>query len=461
MLLNIFLYYLDAYPRFWPWLVHICRRWRRLVFASQRDLHLRLFCTQGTPVLKTLNFWPALPIVVEYGGSLALDPPTSDDEENIVAALKQSDRVNSIHLTFTKALMAKLCSIEEPFSKLEHLALLSPDGIQLTLPSTFQWGPRLRTLHSTGIAFPTLSQLLYSSRDLVDIQLHNIVSDANLSPEALANALSRMTQLRSLSLHFRSSASQHDIGTLPSSAGGKRLVFPALSHLKFRGTSGFFNRFIVRIDPPLLRDIKITFNGRLILVSKLREFIDRIEMQKLHRRAEVIFSEYAISISFTQPGATIPPKLRISMKPSKWQLFSVFELCNRFGTFLSRVEDLHIHATQLASGHDNMDCENWARLVHLFKGVRRFHLAGNLSTDVVLSLEQYRTQHETFLQKLCIREPGPCYAPLREAVVSLMVSRRLSGCDIEVEYERQGITYVYSQHRMLTCFEQHVVFSTK
>ena len=392
-------------------------------------------------MLKTLNFWPALPIVVEYGGSLALDPPASDDEENIVAALKRSDRVSSIHLTVTKTLLAKLCSIEEPFSKLEHLILLSPDDIQLTLPSTFQWGPPLRTLRSTGIAFPALSQLLYSSRDLVDIQLHNMVNDANLSPEALANALSRMAQLRSLSLHFRSSASQHDIGSLPSSAGGKCFVFPALTHLKFRGTSGFFNRFIVRMEPPLLGDIKITFNGRLFLVAKLREFIERIKMQKLHRRAEVIFSEHAISISFTQPGALMPPKLRISIRPSKWQLFSMFELCNRLGAFLSGVEDLHIHATRLSSRHDNMDCENWAKLLPQFKGTKWFHLSGNLSTDVVRSLERYRTPHETLLpslHKLCIREPRPPCAPLREAVVSLMVSRHLSGRFIGIEYERQG-----------------------
>jgi hypothetical protein len=40
------------------------------------------------------------------------------------------------------------------------------------------------------------------------------------------------------------------------------------------------------------------------------------------------------------------------------------------------------------------------------------------------------------LQKLYIPQPGPRHAPLREAVVSFMISRRLSGHPIEVEYER-------------------------
>ncbi|KAF8274806.1 hypothetical protein EI94DRAFT_482522 [Lactarius quietus] len=39
VLLSTFRYYLDAFPRFWPRLVHICRRWRRIVFASRRSPH--------------------------------------------------------------------------------------------------------------------------------------------------------------------------------------------------------------------------------------------------------------------------------------------------------------------------------------------------------------------------------------------------------------------------------------
>jgi hypothetical protein len=202
MLLNIFRYYLEASPRFWPRLVHVCHKWRRIVFASQRALRLRLFCTHGTPVLKSLDYWPALPIVVEYGGSPALDPPAPEDEDNILAALKRSDRVISIHLTITMSLLAKLSSIKEPFSELEDLVLLYEDCMELVLPSAFRWGLRLRRLHSTGISFPSPLQQLSSSRELVDIQLHNTVGIAYLSPEAFASALSGMTQLQSLSLQL-------------------------------------------------------------------------------------------------------------------------------------------------------------------------------------------------------------------------------------------------------------------
>ena len=168
LLLDVFHYYLDISPRYRPRLVHICRKWRHIVFASQQALRLRLFCTYGTPVAKNLNCWPALPIVVEYGGSTALYPSTLEDEDNILAALKQSDRVSSIHLTVTASLLEKLSPIEEPFSKLEDLVLLYQDPMKLGHSRPFRWEPGLRGLHSTKTGFPRPLQQL-SSMDLVDI----------------------------------------------------------------------------------------------------------------------------------------------------------------------------------------------------------------------------------------------------------------------------------------------------
>ena len=183
-------------------LVHTCRKWRHIVFASQGVLRLRLFCTHGTPVQKILECWPALPIVVQYGGLPALDLPTPEDEDNIMVALKQSSRVISIILTITPSLLDKLSPIEVAFSGLEELVLLSQDGVPLTMPSVFRWGQRLRCLHSTGVAFPALLQLLSSSTNLIDLQLHEVFFPWQFSPEMLTKGLSQLGQLRSLSLRF-------------------------------------------------------------------------------------------------------------------------------------------------------------------------------------------------------------------------------------------------------------------
>ena len=77
------------------------------------------------------------PSLCNTGGLPALSPPTHEDEDNIMAALKQSDRVISISLTVTASLLEKLSTIEGAFSELQDL-LLSRYGAQLTLPSTFR-----------------------------------------------------------------------------------------------------------------------------------------------------------------------------------------------------------------------------------------------------------------------------------------------------------------------------------
>ncbi|KAH9010359.1 hypothetical protein EDB83DRAFT_427032 [Lactarius deliciosus] len=160
VLLNIFRHYLDATPQAWPTLTYVCRRWRQIMHTSPLGLNLRLYFTPGTPVLNALDCWLALPIILQYGGFPNLDPPAPEDDDNIMAALKQSGRVSSIRLTVTSSLLEKLSAISEPILELEELVLLSQDNMQLSLPNTFRWGLHLSTLHSTRIAFPSLPQLL-------------------------------------------------------------------------------------------------------------------------------------------------------------------------------------------------------------------------------------------------------------------------------------------------------------
>ena len=414
--------------------MHICRRWRRIVFVSQQFLHLQLFCTPRTPVLNPLGCWPAtLPIVVQYGGSIALEPPGPKDEDNIMTALMQSGRVSSISLTVTSSLLNKLSAIERPFLELENLVLLSRDGLPPILPIAFLWGPRLRRLHLTGVTFPPLRllQLLYFSRNIVDLQLHEVVDPQILSPRILKNALSRMSQLRSLSLHFLF-ATDH-IGVLLAST--KRVVLPALTRLNFRGIADYLEDLVARIDAPRLGDIEVTiFNESFFELSKLSEFINRTEMHKSHRRADILLSEHAFSISMTQPGASTYITLQLFCESLPTQLFFLNRICIHFSAFLFKVEDLCIRtagqslATWGGSGP-------WLRPLNPFTCVKQFHVIGSNSTNIVRALQlpdRWRQKVLPALHKHLIPQLGP---HMREAVVSLMVSRRLSGHPITVEYE--------------------------
>jgi hypothetical protein len=434
VLLAIFRYYLDESPRLWPRLVHICRKWRRLVFASQRGLHLRLFCTHGTPVLKALNCWPALPIVVQYGGSLELDPPAPEDDDDIIAALKHSDRVVSISLTITKSLRERLSVIERPFSELKDLVLLSRYRVELTLPSSFGWGTRLRTLHLTRISFPSSPQLLLPSQDLVYLQLHKVPNLGLFSPEALTDALSTMAQLRLLSLHFLPT-NPIDVSLPPR----KRVILPALTRLDYRGITKYLENIMAGIDAPRLGDIEVTFfNGPISDLSQLNEFIDRIGIHRTHRQVHILFSGRAISISFTQLGVSTCIKLQVFCKRFIGQLSSLAAVCTHFSAFLYNIEDLRISARRAPRRAEIFYTRQWLRSMNLFTGVKYFHLDGNCLMNVVRALHQAKMQHETVLpamHKLYIPQPGKRRAPLREEVVSLMTSRELSGCPIAVEYE--------------------------
>ena len=58
--------FFDCYAWKWDRLVHVCRRWRQLIFAFPLRLRIRLHCTDGVDVKKFLGFWPAFPITVDY-----------------------------------------------------------------------------------------------------------------------------------------------------------------------------------------------------------------------------------------------------------------------------------------------------------------------------------------------------------------------------------------------------------
>ena len=464
ILLAIFRYYLDTSPRDWPKLVHICRGWRRIVFASPRSLQLRLFCTPRTPVLETLSFWPALPIVVEYGGSPSSNLPVPEDEDNIVAALKQSDRVTSISLTVTKPLLEKLSAIERPFSELEDLVLLRDDDVPLTLSSklssTFLWGPRLRNLHLTGVAIPSLPQLLFHSTGLVDLQLHGISNLSYISPEAFASALSMMPHLRTLSLHFRSSAPYPGFTGLPS----EPVTLLALRKLKYRGTNEYLDNLAARIDAPQLGNIDITFLSQPppMLTPQIRKFFLRIAMNKSHRRADILFSDNAASISFTQPNSPTCLELQVSCETFSQQLSCIARICNGFNAFiLFGIEDLHVCVTRPKSGHDYNDREEWWKLLHLFRGTKWAYINRDLSTDIILVLQRPEMSLLPALHKLCIQEPDPFW---RKAVPSFIHSRLLSGHIITVEYERlrvKGLRGIGTAFFLLPIFVTHQCTSTR
>jgi F-box-like len=152
-----------AYLDSWHVLVHVCKKWRCIVFASPHRLNLRLECNAKTPVKETLDVWPRIfPIVVEEWR-----PWLPFSGTNIIAALKHHDHVCKITLeNISGTLSERLFEAQKPFPVLTnlHLGLYAKSTPAPVLPDAFLGGcaPHLRSLQLSGIPFPALPKLLLS-----------------------------------------------------------------------------------------------------------------------------------------------------------------------------------------------------------------------------------------------------------------------------------------------------------
>jgi hypothetical protein len=184
----------------WQSLVHVCRRWRNVVFRSRRRLDLQLYCTPETPAKDTLDVWPALPLII--AGNMTLS-----GTDNVIAALGQRNRVSQIVLEFAGWQLEEfLARMQASFPELTYLQLISDDETLPVISDSFLDGsaPRLQNFELSGIPFPGLPKLLMSATHLVNLWLTNIPHFGYISPEAMAATLSMLSSLEELTLQFRS-----------------------------------------------------------------------------------------------------------------------------------------------------------------------------------------------------------------------------------------------------------------
>ncbi|KAH9062606.1 hypothetical protein EDB83DRAFT_2603238 [Lactarius deliciosus] len=192
-------------PRKWQILVHVCQRWRRIIFESPRRLDLHLSCSYGTPVRRNLGFWSVtLPLAVDYPFCLPRLSP--EDEDNIIAALGHASRVYRIDILAPGPLIGKVAVVmQKSFPALTHLDLgwdLNGVPTPPVIPRKFLGGsaPRLRYFRLGRVSFPQLPTLLLSARNLITLKVKDISQNGYISPEAMVESLAVLTRLRTLSI---------------------------------------------------------------------------------------------------------------------------------------------------------------------------------------------------------------------------------------------------------------------
>jgi hypothetical protein len=422
----------------WQSLVHVCPRWRSLVFSSPHRLKLQLSCTPETPARDTLEVWPVLPLLVQ--GHI----PETSDVDDIVAVLEHRHRVCKIDLNVPSSQSEKVSTaMQEPFPKLTYLSLWSYDEAAPALSDSFLGGsaPNLRSLWLDGIPFPGLPKLHFSSI-LVSLRLLTIPHSGYISPEAMVNCLSVLTSLESLRLEFQSPLSTPDLESrhLPPPTN---IVLPALKDFQFKGVSEYLEVLVARIDAPHLNYLFITFfNDIEFDTPELVHFIRRTPTFKAPDKARLVFLDSAVRVEFPlQPSGYGELNVGISCKELDWQLSSLVEVCSLLFRSLSTSKHLYIYERQpsLPDSQDDFENTQWLDILRRFIAVKNLYVSEQFAPRIALVLQKLGGMMEVLpkLQNIFLEELRPS-GPVHEDIEQFVEARRLSGHTITVfHWERE------------------------
>jgi F-box-like len=385
-------------PRWWHALVHVCRRWRYIVFESPLRLHLQLLCNAKTPVKKSLNVWPrAIPIVIEES---ILRPPQSG--ANVIAAIEHHDRVSEIDLYASSTLMKQLHEVmKKPYPVLTRLRLYMGQNSAPVLRGTFLGGsaPRLKELSLTGIPFPALPKLLSSCHDLVDVELRKIPDTGYISPETMATALSALTKLKFVYIGFESRAASPDPTNRPPSLL-TRGVLPALTRLEFHGSNEYFDDLVARIDTPAIISVHTWFFFQFNFdIPHLLQFIGRTQMIGPFKEADLYFGDEGVNIRFGHcdpPGRDnfqIALSIMIFCHGLDRQVVCAAQICGKISPFLSNVKRLLINSNEVAylafwNWKDHVDNPRWLEIFHAFSALQHMQIPPKLGGIIASALRE-------------------------------------------------------------------------
>jgi hypothetical protein len=389
VLLAVFDFCVDEDSEAWHSLVHVCQRWRCVVFGSPRRLNLQLFCTPGTP-RETLDVWPPLPIAIWAHDCI------TEELDNMIALFDPSDRVCQINLMdipSSQYLERLLEGMQKPLPGLTNLTLLS--NLYVTtpvVPDSFLSGyaPCLRELSLDRIPFPGLPKLLSSATDLVSLYLLGVPHSGYISPEAMVTALSTSTNLRSFYLIFKSSRSHLDRESRHRPSP-KRTILPVLTELKFKGVSEYLEVLLFGIDAPRLSALHISFFDQIKFgAPKLVQFICRTPRLKELERAHVSFEFGITRVNLTsQTSGYRTLSVGILCRELNLHLSSLQEVLTPSLPPLSTLEDLYIHEGPLTQLDWQGDIENipWLELLYPFAAVKNLYLSEQSASRIAPCLQ--------------------------------------------------------------------------
>jgi F-box-like len=424
----------------WQSLVHVCRRWRGLVLGSPRRLILQLCYTPRVSASRTLDVWPALPLII-------LGDVPEASVNNVIAELKHSDRICQISLDFhTTSQIEKLwTAMQVPFPELTVLCL-SFEGLPRwyvpPLPDSFLGGsaPHLRCLYLHTIPFPGIPKLLLSATHLVTLYLHNIPHSRYISPEAMVTCLSILTNLEILHLLFTSSQSRPDQENRRSPPP-TRSILPALTKFSFEGINEYLEDLVSWIDSPRLYQFWTTFFYDIEFdTPEFIQFVGRTLTFGAPIEAHVVFGSFIAWVGFG-PQASHPEashfEVGIICSEQDWLLLSLARICTLSLPPLSMTESLFIREkvhTQ-PDWRDGIECTEWLELLLPFTAVKDLYLSKQFAPRIAPALQELaggrRTEVLPTLQNLFLEGFQPP-EPVQDGIAQFISARRLTNRPVAI-----------------------------
>ncbi|KAI9507756.1 hypothetical protein F5148DRAFT_1284834 [Russula earlei] len=423
----------------WHTLIHVCRRWRHLIFVSPRRLGLQLEYRGNRPRTVLFGGFPALPLVITqsrwYASNRAL---CVDNIVSILVSEEHLDRIFKLDLWNVPSLHWERIAVamQKPFPQLTFLQLGSKGGEISALSDSFLGGsaPLLRSLRLFGIPFPAMHRLVSSAKDLVTLHLRDIPHRGYISPQSMVDSLSALARLEILFLSFQSPQSRPDPPTRrpPPLAPS---VLPALTYFRFRGVSEYLEDMFVRMDAPLLHDLHIEFFMDLIFdVPQLHRFISHPEELRKLRQATVNFSRHYVTITLSHRRTAAGHGqfwLQTRCRESDWLLSCVAQVCRSSLPPLSVLDHLYIMDDRsIPPRWKDVESTQWLELLDPFTAVKNLFLTEDVAIHFGHALQQLGAQRATAvlpaLQTIFLKDyrpQGPVQGAIRQFVSARQSSR--------------------------------------
>jgi hypothetical protein len=391
-----------ARERWWYRLAHVCQRWRNLILGSASYLGLCLVCTYGTPVADMLVHSPPLPLVIDiYDETRDI---TAKDEEAIILALEQRDRVRRIRflLPVLKHWQQKLImAIDGEYPILEYLILWGlPEEKRtvFTLPGTLQT-PHLRHM-AINSSFLIQFQLLMTAVGLVTLHVALYHPSTYFQPTVLLQSLSMMPQLEILLIAFHYPIPNRDVERhLNRTPIMTHVTLPNLRTLALKAVGAFSEAVLGQITASHLEILEISYPERFtFFVPQLLQFMERTENFRFDR-ARFNFSNELVYVGVNPPETNMPVSA-FSIVVNCWhldeQVSSVAQIFTSLSKIFSAVEHLilaHEVHSRSSEEHNEADRTEWRKLLRSFGNVKTLRVHHGLVEELSRCLRLEDGEH--------------------------------------------------------------------